>query len=475
MNTFFESSDSKGVLSRYEGAISNGSCSYFDTGDFEDIIDYYLQHDNVEAALIAIEHADAQHDMAAGIQLRKAYILSNQGYAAEALNMVEYLETLECDSIDIRLIKARALVYSERVDEGEALLNQVFVAATDSEDKIQVSLMGVECFMGTSRYGRAVPFLKHLCEMEPRNAINHFQLAYCYEQNEELEKSLATYKRGLDEDPHDAFAWFALGTIQSRLNMGDMALDSYDYAIALDEKMTWAYFNKAHLLQHMERHEESAKVFEGYLELDANNELAICKLGECYEDLNRWGEAYACYKRALDLSEECAEAYFGMASVFDEQGNEELCSEYLQRAVALEPENPEYWFGVAQAYMRTQRAEEAIPVLERVVSLAPYDYEAWMLLADAYLDVHSDFAEAIHTLERALPHNSDMPSIHYRIAALMHAEHDITGCLQYLENALRLDATQSKEFFRLCPDAWLHPAIVDLYKQYRPKKKTSES
>lgn len=456
------------LLRRYEVMLHGGIPCYFDVEEFEEIIDHYLVEENSEKALQAIELADAQHPQASPILLRKADVLAFEGYASEAMKIVEFLEKIDRSNIELQLIKARALLYMGRSQEGMKLFDSVLLSAQD-DDRVQVLIAYAESLIVAQEYKKAIVYLEQAQEVLSTHLPTLTNLAYCYEKCNNMEQSLIFYNKCLDEDPYNAYLWYSLGNVSGRMLKYEDAIAAYDYAIMLDPVMEWGYFNKAHTLVLLNKIEEAANIFKEYLEFNPQSLYALCHLGECYERMEYLDEALECYNKAIEIDDTYADAYYGLASVMDERGLYEESCDFLQRSIALDPDNSEYWFGMAKAHVRRGEKEEAREALERTVSIDPYDYEAWFMISD--LQVEKDFKAAIDVLHCAFKYNFDIPAVNYRLAAMHHAEQNMAECLKFLESGFQLDITQSSEFFNLCPEGWSHPAIVDLYKQYRPLKK----
>ena len=78
-------------VSRYENMLKNHTCCFFDVHEFEDIIDYYLDSENVTEAASAASYAARIYPLASSIQMRMAEILIDKGQPVKALNLLNKL------------------------------------------------------------------------------------------------------------------------------------------------------------------------------------------------------------------------------------------------------------------------------------------------------------------------------------------------------------------------------------------------
>ncbi len=55
-------------------------------------------------------------------------------------------------------------------------------------------------------------------------------------------------------------------------------------------------------------------------------------IGECYEKLEHYSEAFDYYRRSSKLNPEYAEAWMGMGSIHDKMGNESAAIRYYKKS-----------------------------------------------------------------------------------------------------------------------------------------------
>ena len=97
MESSFEHNETeiRALVDRFEEMLKSNGSYFFDVEDFEDIIDFYLDNQNVTRSKKAIEMAEAQHPGATVILIKKArfYLLSNK--PTKALSLLDEMEKID--------------------------------------------------------------------------------------------------------------------------------------------------------------------------------------------------------------------------------------------------------------------------------------------------------------------------------------------------------------------------------------------
>jgi tetratricopeptide (TPR) repeat protein len=93
------------IVERYENMLAEGGSYFFDSEEFEEIIDYYIDINQASKALKAISLAERHYPFSVGFLLRKAQILSSTGNTKEALNILSNAEAIEPQNPEIYMVR----------------------------------------------------------------------------------------------------------------------------------------------------------------------------------------------------------------------------------------------------------------------------------------------------------------------------------------------------------------------------------
>ncbi|MCE3279110.1 MAG: tetratricopeptide repeat protein [Bacteroidetes bacterium] len=83
------------LVDRYEEMVLNNKHYFFDSEQFEDIIDYYIDKNNPKKSLQVIEFAIGQYPFSTVFFLRKAQILAATNQSQKALEILSFVESME--------------------------------------------------------------------------------------------------------------------------------------------------------------------------------------------------------------------------------------------------------------------------------------------------------------------------------------------------------------------------------------------
>lgn len=148
-------------------------------------------------------------------------------------------------------------------------------------------------------------------------------------------------------------------------------------------------------------------------------------------------EAEACFKTALALKDEYAEALNNLGTIYFRQRKLDLAKGYFERAIRKLPNFPEAHVNLGQTLALSGRLDEAIAEYRAAIGANPNYADAHCALGMA-LARKGDVEEALESLARA---NALTPSARAltEIGAIHERQNNLPEAVKYLERAVRLD------------------------------------
>ena len=445
---FDEDSEYQAIVKRYEQMLRSRKPLYFDVAEFESIIDYYLDNNLFDKALIASDYAIQQHPNSSLILLKKCNIALENGYPVEALKMLEYLERVEPNNYEVFLMKGNA----------NCLMNNIKRAVREFDRALHVSYDNREetlyrigmAFQQVNHYKLSIKYLEEAYSLDPENDSVIYELAYGYEKINEIEKSIDYYTKYLDEEPFSENVWYNVGVLYNKLNNFEKAIDSYDFAIAIDDYYSSAYFNKANTLANHGEFEQAIETYKAFLYLEPENTQAMCYLGECYEKLKKYNNAIEYYLKTLNVDLEYPDAWFGLGMVEMYRENYDDSLEYIKRALEVDEENPEYYYIFAKINARLGNNDEAKYAYLKPVEYDPTDFEAWLFYSEIFYE-EKNYIKAISVLESSYQYTKDIAEINYQLAVYYFLIKNQNTALAYFKTGLELNHNLHKLVFKKFP------------------------
>ena len=193
--------------------------------------------------------------------------------------------------------------------------------------------------------------------------------------------------------------------------------------------------------------------FDKAVRLDPSNPTLLNNLGQAHRAQGRLSEAEACFRKALDLKADYAEAGANLGTLLHASGRmEQSAQNYLRlglalettgqcaqaaesyrQALTLEPENPQAHHGLGRSLERLGRLEDAIDSLN-----------AALALKSDWTEVHHDLGNALFRLgrlddaeksyRRALALSPDFPVTTFALSQLLMLRGDYRSGLPLYES-----------------------------------------
>ena len=130
-------------------------------------------------------------------------------------------------------------------------------------------------------------------------------------------------------------------------------------------------------------------------------EIVHTCLGNAYNELDRFEEAIAQHKKALDVNPKFHKAWVNLGICHRLTGKFDEAEKCYKKALELKPDYAELWASMGALYIHQGKYDEAVKVLRKSVSLDKNVAVAWSNLSLALASV-GDFDEADKCLKKAV-------------------------------------------------------------------------
>jgi len=213
--------------------------------------------------------------------------------------------------------------------------------------------------------------------------------------------ALASFDRALAVQPDHAEALSNRGVTLRDLKRFDEALASYDRALTVRPDHAEALSNRGLILHELKRFNEALASYDRALEVRPNYAIALFNRGLTLHELNRFDEALASYDCALTSRPDYAEALCNRALTLYELNRFDEALASYDRALTLRPHYAEALCNRGLTLHELNRFEEALANYDRALTLQPDYTEA---LSNRGLTLHKlkRFDEALASYDRAL-------------------------------------------------------------------------
>ena len=454
----------KNSLNRFNEMESSDKEYFFDINQFEALFDYFLERGEWEISDKILRMANKQHPKSNSINIREAHLNLALGKVNSALSILNKAEKLEPYSVDIILLKAQA--YSQIHMPKKAIQYFEMALKSSVENKSEIMLDIAMEYEEIVEFGKAIEILKKLLKEEPNNEIALHEISHCYELENKTLGGIDFFKRFLDENPFSASGWFILGEMYMRVENNKEAVESFDYAIAIDEEYAHAYFNKGIVFANKSDFISALKCFLSCAEYEGMNPLTTCYIGECYEKTGEFEYALEYYNKVLELDDRWSDAWMGKAVVYNLMDKPKIAIKMIKNAIKSIPDNYEYLVFEAVLHGKIGDFENAINGFEKSINILPDNDKAWLEYAD-FMYNYKGSSSALEIMREGLIFNEENVEFNYRMVAYLLQEGKESEALMFLEEALDLDYDEHYLLLDYFPEAINNQNINQLLEIYK--------
>lgn len=302
-DNYFDSEEFHRLLEIYEKSINAGEPVFMDADELVDIADYYQftgEKDKAEDAInLALSLAPGS---AAPLTYRIHEALFQQDDPQKAWELLEQM--VEKDQPDYIFDRAEILICEGKVDEADNyLLEQYLTLPSEERQDFVVDVANIFIEWGqpekgmqwTARMSSDDPALKNSAEYKELMASALLGLGK-YRDSQRIINEL------IDKDPFSTKYWNALASAQFMNQDYSEAIQSSEYAIALDPDDPEGLIAKANGLLRLGNFEEALKYFQRYSVLVPEDEFAMLHQGTCLINMLKLQEAIDILKKAQALA-----------------------------------------------------------------------------------------------------------------------------------------------------------------------------
>lgn len=253
-----------------------------------------------------------------------------------------------------------------------------------------------------------------------------------------LNESVDVYQQILQRYPEHAEAWHMRGVAISQLGRPADGLQSIDRAIQLAPDVAQYQVNRAVVLAQLGRVDEAIGSLRQAIGRQGGNGDTAETHYNLAHLLDRQGnleEAFAEYRRALDLKSDYAQAWNGLGNALKKKGEMDGAIAAFRQATVLHPQYVDAFNRLAKTLDEQDRVEESAAAYERAAQLQPQSAEAQGALGNIYHRA-GRFEDAINAFNAALKLRPGYAEALYSIANVQKDQGKLDEAIATFEQAV---------------------------------------
>lgn len=450
-------------LSKFESMLKTNKILFFDSEEFEEIILHYLDMGKATLAKKALKLALEQHPKSTGLKLVQVEMLVYDDKLDIAEKLLNELYAIEPNNEEIYIQKAN--IYSKR-DNHEKAVELLKVALKYTDDYADVyNLIGMEyLFMDDLELAKE-NFIKCL-EEDTEDQAALYNVVYCFEFLDQNEDAIAFLDQYIDKNPYSEIAWHQSGRLNYGLKKYEEALRAFDYATLVDDEFLGAFMEKAKALERLKRYEDAIEAYERTIELDDPTSYALLRIGKCYEKLGKKALAIKYFNKTVHEDPLLDKGWIAITDFYVRQKNFQKALFFVNKALNIDNQNRFYWKRFANINKEMNFFEEAEFGYRKAVEFGDTALDTWLFWVDI-LQFLGEFDSAIQTLLQATEFYPEEYEVEYRLAGLYFMLHDDKKGKFHISNGLRLNFKNHTILEDLFPVVWNRKMVQNAINKYK--------
>lgn len=457
------------LLNQYENLKSGRQHTFLEEEAFERIIDHYDEKDQLPKAMEAAEIGIEQFPFSSVLLIKMADLLLASRKYSDALEILEKAELFDSNDINLFILKTDAYLALDQQLKAVELLEAALLQF-GGDERIELLFELADVYDDYEEFDKVFDCLKLILEDDPTNEEALYKICFWTDFTGRNEESILLHTQIIDEYPYSELAWFNLGAAYQGLKLYEKAIDSYLYAVTIDEKFDYAYRNMGDAYLRLRKFKEAIDVLERVLELSRPEDVIYEAIGHCYHKLGNYAQARFHYKKASHLNPDDSKLFYKMALTYINEDQWESAVKHLENALRIQKLSPEYNLAMGECKMNLNQFKEAIQYFGHVVRSRPKSVSGWEALIRCLFKAEF-YDEAMEQSNAALKITEGKTLFIFYLSASLFALKKSKEAMLQLEKAMSLAPRQVKKFIDLYPATLQNLQVVDLIARYKKGKK----
>ena len=450
-------------LAKFESMLKTNDIYFFDSTEFEGIIQYYLDNGKHSLAKKAVKLGLDQHPASVILKLLKVELLVFEDKLQKASAILEEVEAVEPNNEDLLIHKATILSKNNHHLEAIDTFKMVL---PNTDEKLDIwAMIGME-YLYLDDFENARLNFANCIEVDYEDYSSLYNVVYCFDMENNHLEAIDFLNNYIEKNPYCEVAWHQLGRQYFVLKNYKEALRAFDFSVIIDEGFVGGYLEKAKTLEELGRYEEAIENYLITLELDDPNAFVYLRTGECYQQLGVLDTAFKYYKNAVNEDPLLDKGWLLLTTLCQEEAQHEKALYYITKALQIDEENAMYWRMYAKINLHLNFYEETVKGFHKCLDLNDNSLEIFVGLADVLLFL-GDFDDALKIMVKAKNFFKAFAEIEYRLCGLFMIAGEEKYGLLHLKNGLAIDAEYSGIVRELYPTVFESDIVQTIIANYR--------
>ena len=457
------------LLSIYQNLKAGRSTSFIEEEDFERIINYFDDKQDLQSALEAAEVGMEQFPYSAQLMFKKADLLIANRQYLEALDLLDAGALFDSNDTTLYILKTDAFLALDQPEKAAELLEDA-LELFEGDEKIELLFELSDVYDDYEDFEKVFDCLKLILEEDPLNEEALLKICFWADFTGRCEESIKLHQSIIEEHPFSELAWFNLATAYQGLKLYEKAIDAYQYALAIDEKLDIAYRNMGDAYIRIRKYREAIESLSKVLELSRPEDVIHEAIGHCFHKLENFAQARFHYRKASHLNPDDSRIYYKIAVTYCKEDQWEAAVKQLETAMRIHKSQPEFNLLMGECKMIQGKLKDAIQYFLNVIRVRPKNVSGYDALIRALVKAE-EYEEALKHCRVAEQHAIGSALFIFYQSGVLFLQGKTKEALVQLERALRENPRLFNKLSDLVPGLLQRPQVVEILSRYVRKKK----
>ncbi|MFT6755119.1 MAG: tetratricopeptide (TPR) repeat protein [Urechidicola sp.] len=449
-------------LSKFESMLKTNNVYFFDSTEFEEIIQHYLDSGRQTLAYKAISLGLEQHPASVSLKILLAELFIYEDKFDEADLILTALHAIEPTNEEVYIQKAN--MFSKK-DEHQSAIDSLKIALVYTDDKVDVlSMIGME-YLYLDKFDDARLSFAKCLDVDFEDYSSLYNVIYCFDMQNRHKDAVLYLKKIIDKDPYSEVAWHQLGRQHYILEEYNEALRAFDFAIVIDELFVGAYLEKAKTLEQLNSYEEAIDNYLVTNELEDPTAFSYYRIGECYKKLDKNKFSIKYYKKTVKEDPLLDKGWIALTNSYCLEKNYPKALYYINKALSIDESNTLYWRRYAEINLKLDFFEEVAKAFYNCIEYGDSNLDIFIGLADV-LNFIGEFQEAADVLIKAKKLHPNNAEIIYRISCIYYILGEDEKAEKSLRKGLKIDFEYKEIIKELFPAVFELHAVAAIVSEY---------
>ncbi|MDB9883337.1 tetratricopeptide repeat protein, partial [Bacteroidia bacterium] len=219
----------------FERLLNSGDSFFYDNDELSQIIDYYIDFEEIKKANKAIAYAETIYPFETYYKIKKAEVYIAERNISGAVKLLEKYRNIE--PLNIEIARLLGDCYAITLQFKRALECYLFALNQEPQnDELLLRLARVNFALGNNK--KAMSYLQAFPKDYTYDELSIQEFVRLFMDYNQYDDAIEFLDKVINEDPFNYSAWYFKGLVYQREEKYKKAIDSYEFCIAIDDTNT---------------------------------------------------------------------------------------------------------------------------------------------------------------------------------------------------------------------------------------------